>query len=563
MILWVSLFDSAMADRIRREGIAAIGYFTNWYLILRQESYFDGFGRPSPLRHLWSLAIEEQFYLLWPLLLVAGLSLLGRRRLALVILAGAVGSAALMFVWFEPYADPTRVYFGTDTRASGLLLGAALALVWRPWERTVPDRRAGRLGGLGVAAIVGLGYLLATLGEFTPRTYQGGFLAVSVLTCIAVAAAVIPGSWFGRLLGARPLRLVGVRSYALYLVHWPVIVYTRPGLDLDLPAGQVLALRLVLIVALTEAAHQLIEVPIRKGRFVFAPVHRLRLPTARLQLSEWGAITALGVVVALAAGTSLALAFDRPDQIDPSRPTALAPTTQVETAPAFSTSEPALDEPTDQVITAPIGPDEIEAALPPLDIKQIQRAQALPANTETPAIETPDIEIPASGLVLLIGDSVARGADEALRAEMGEAIVVDATVSRQFRHTIDVLGAYLEAGLDPTTVVVHLGTNGALTDQQVDQVADLVGPERNLLLLTVLVPRPWQDVSNETLAEGAARWCNAKLVDWRGLATESPEWIGADGVHLTTTGADAYARMLADNLPGTVPPALNEPSDCE
>ncbi|MCP5029428.1 MAG: acyltransferase, partial [Actinomycetia bacterium] len=139
VILWVSIFDATLADRVRREGVAAVGYLTNWYLILRQESYFDGFGRPSPLRHLWSLAIEEQFYLFWPLLLAVGLGLFSHRRLALVILAGAVGSSALMLIWFEPYADPTRVYFGTDTRASGLLLGAALALVWRPWERSVPD----------------------------------------------------------------------------------------------------------------------------------------------------------------------------------------------------------------------------------------------------------------------------------------------------------------------------------------------------------------------------------------------------------------------------------------
>ncbi|MCP5025237.1 MAG: acyltransferase, partial [Actinomycetia bacterium] len=476
---------------------------------------------------------------------------------------------ALMLIWFEPYADPTRVYFGTDTRASGLLLGAALALVWRPWERSVPDRRTNRLGGLGLVAIVGLGYLLATLGEFTPRTYQGGFFVVSALTCVAVGAAAIPGSWFGRLLGSRPLRIVGVRSYALYLVHWPIVVYTRPGIDLDLPAGQILALRLVLMVALTEAAHQLIEVPIRKGRLTLAPARRLRLPTPRVQLSERGAVAALGLVVALAAGASLALAFDRPDQIDPSQPTALASTTRAEVVPTSSTKGLAPPEPPDLAVIAPVGPDEIEAALPPLDIEDVQRALVLPMATEHPTAETP----PTPDLVLLIGDSVARGADEALQAELGETIIVDAAVSRQFHHTIDVLGAYLDDGLDPSTVVVHLGTNGALTDEQVDEVAAMVGAERNLVLVTVLAPRPWQDVSNKTLAKGAARWCNAQLVDWRALADESPDWIGSDGVHLTATGADAYARMLFDGLPtgyptpvdalGTVPPTPNELFDCE
>ncbi len=564
VVTWVSLFDTALADQVRREGIAAVGYLTNWYLILRQESYFDGFGRPSPLRHLWSLAIEEQFYLVWPILVAAGLSLFGKRFLAILILAGAAGSTALMFLWFEPHADPTRVYFGTDTRASGLLLGAALALLWRPWEHPVTPSRSRNLGAMGVMALVGLAWLLATLGEFTPHTYQGGFLAVSVLTCVAVAAASVPDGWFGRALAWKPLRLVGVRSYALYLVHWPVVVYTRPGIDLNLSDGQVLAIRIALIVALTEAAHQLVEVPIRRGHLAGRP-RRLRLPTPRLQLSDRGVIAALGLIVVLAASASLTFAFDRPEQIDPSQPTALVLTSPTEPGPETPRAETEANTTDPAPVT--VGHDEIEAALPPLDLKHVERALALPVATDEPLTPAPQKD-----LVLLIGDSVARGADEALAAEMGDDIIVDAAVSRQFRHTVDVLGAYLDEGLDPSTVVVHLGTNGALTDRDVDVVAGLVGPDRRLVLLTVLVPRPWQKVSNETLSEGAARWCNADLIDWRALAAGSPDWIGSDGVHLTTSGADAYARVVAEVLPsaptpiealGTIPSDPAHRPECE
>ncbi|MCP3911363.1 MAG: acyltransferase [Actinomycetia bacterium] len=566
VLTWVSLFDTALADRVRREGVAAVGYLTNWYLILRQESYFDGFGRPSPLRHLWSLAIEEQFYLVWPILLAAGLGLFGKRLLALLILAGAAGSTALMFLWFEPYADPTRVYFGTDTRASGLLLGAALALLWRPWEHTVTPSRARHLGAMGVMALVGLAWLLATLGEFSPGTYQGGFLAVSVLTCVAVAAASVPDGWFGRALAWRPLRLVGVRSYALYLVHWPVVVYTRPGIDLDLPDGQVLAIRIALIVALTEAAHQLVEVPIRRGHLA-GRSRRLRLPTPRLQLSDRGVIATLGLTVVLAASASLAFALDRPEQIDPSQPTALALSSPTEPGPETPRAE--TDASTTDPAPAAVVRDEIGPALPPLDVAHVQQVLTVPAATEEPLAAAPE---PQQDLVLLIGDSVARGADEALAAEMGNSIIVDASVSRQFRHTVAVLGAYLDEGLDPSTVVVHLGTNGALTGRDVDEVAGLVGPDRRLVLLTVLVPRPWQNVSNETLSEGAARWCNSDLIDWRSLAAGSPDWIGSDGVHLTTSGADAYAKVLASVLSSaplpieafdTIPPDPAHRPECE
>ncbi len=246
--------------------LAALGYAMNWRLIASGQSYFDPMARPPLLQHLWSLAVEEQFYLLWPLLFLAGMRLLGARRLAMLLLAAAVGSAGLMALLYEPGTDPSRVYYGTDTRAGGLLLGAALALIWSPGRGQSAGRRAARLtDSAGLLALGGLlaGYLL--LDDEHPLLYRGGFLLVAGLTAVTIIAATHAGARLvPALLGWQPLRWIGVRSYSLYLWHWPVFAVTRPY-D-DLPEGwYLLALRLALTVLLADLSYRSIERPARDG----------------------------------------------------------------------------------------------------------------------------------------------------------------------------------------------------------------------------------------------------------------------------------------------------------
>jgi peptidoglycan/LPS O-acetylase OafA/YrhL len=220
-----------------RDMLAALGYVMNWNLILGEQSYFDPTLRPPLLQHLWSLAIEEQFYLIWPLLVIASIRLMGLRGLLLFSLAGAVASSLLMMMLYTPGADPSRVYFGTDTRASGLLLGAALAIVWTPGR--VPAAQNRRVGGLldlfGLGALLGLGYAFVNLFAQDPRLYQGGFALVALATAIVIAAVAHPQTRvLPALLGSAPLRWIGTRSYSLYLWHWPIFQITRPGMDVSL-----------------------------------------------------------------------------------------------------------------------------------------------------------------------------------------------------------------------------------------------------------------------------------------------------------------------------------------
>jgi len=275
---WITLADRARLAGLRGSVAAAATYSSNWYLIAAGQSYFARFAPPAPLDHLWSLAVEEQFYLAWPWLLLAGLICLRRLRhgrpggvawLALPTLALAACSAWAMLALYHPGLDPTRVYEGTDTRASGLLIGAALAMAW-------PSRGAAPHGGISVsratrialdaAACAGLGGILVMIwrtGQYSPFLYRGGLILLSAASAAVIAAAARPGTLTGKVLGWGPLRWLGVRSYGIYLWHYPVIVvFTPVNATEDLARA---AWQTVVTIALAALSWHFIEEPIRRG----------------------------------------------------------------------------------------------------------------------------------------------------------------------------------------------------------------------------------------------------------------------------------------------------------
>ncbi len=272
VVLVAAIFIPDELGRLRGEVAGALTYVTNWYLILQQTSYFQALGRPSPLQHLWSLAVEEQYYVFWPLLLLVLLRLVGGRRgpLFVLIALGALLSTAEMWLLFQPFSDPSRVYFGTDTRAATLLVGSALAVIWRPdaLARLLPFGRQIALEVVTVvslAAVIAFTVLTDAYGDFL---YHGGFLLLAVVAAVLIAAVTHPAALIGRaVLGHPVLRWFGVRSYAIYLWHWPLFVITRPGLDTAVDGIPLLVLRLVATVALADLSYRLVEVPIRHGAF--------------------------------------------------------------------------------------------------------------------------------------------------------------------------------------------------------------------------------------------------------------------------------------------------------
>ncbi|MDQ6837345.1 MAG: acyltransferase, partial [Actinomycetota bacterium] len=231
---------------------ASLGYVTNWRLIFSHQSYFESIGRPPLLQHLWSLAVEEQFYLLWPLVLAVVLRWNRRRELlGAWILAFAGISTLIMILLYNPEVDPSRVYYGTDTRVAAIFVGAALACVSRSWAgRTgvVDPRRKVRLEVAGVVSLGFLGWCVSHVNQFDERLYRGGFLLVALASAVLVAVgADRQRTMVGRVLGMRPLVWLGKRSYAIYLWFWPVLMLTRAHADIDLSGNALLAFQLAII----------------------------------------------------------------------------------------------------------------------------------------------------------------------------------------------------------------------------------------------------------------------------------------------------------------------------
>jgi peptidoglycan/LPS O-acetylase OafA/YrhL len=511
---------------LRGDVLSSIAYVTNWNFIVAQKSYFESVGRPSLVTHLWSLAVEEQFYLFWPLAFVGGMKRLGRRLLPVAVVAAALASTALMWMLFDPDAgDPSRVYYGTDTRATGLLLGCALAFVWSPWRlrRTVGPGAVMLFDAAGAVALAVLIRMLMVTGEFDPALYRGGFLRLDLITLIVIAVAVHPAAHLGRWLGVAPLRWVGLRSYGIYLFHWPVYQLTRPGIDVSLDGWALLVLRLAITLALAELSYRFVELPIRQGalerrwRDLRTTVgERRRQLTVRWVTVGSTAFALLGVLV-VAVVTAKPPA--PPDYL------AVSATGPIVSLPELATTTTAESSTT--TTTTVVDPVSVPVTEPP------------PTKVPPPP---PPITIPATASVTAIGDSVMLGAAPTLRA-LGPGVQVDAAVGRQVQVGLEMLAWYRDAGLLGQTVVVHLGNNGTFTERQFDRMVELLEGHR-VIVLTVKVPRPWEGPNNEVIFNGVARHPSVELIDWKSLGDAHPELFYDDGMHLRPEGARFYADTV-------------------
>jgi peptidoglycan/LPS O-acetylase OafA/YrhL len=336
---------------LRTDVPAAFFYVTNWVAVFGHHSYFANLGRPPLLQHLWSLAIEEQFYLVWPVVLLAGLRLTkgNAERLVPAVVAGALGSTLLMAHLYVPDSDPSRVYYGTDTHSMGLLVGAALALWWAPWRWPI-DRQSAR--NLDIAAVVGALVLLLVMWRadgYSLWLFRGGFLFVALVTAVIVAAVVQPGRGGpARVLLAHPLLVwIGVRSYALYLWHWPIFQLMRPA-DVHLDGFTLFVVRLAVTFVCAELSYRLVESYFRHPPSLAV---RRRVPPEvrrqRFQTMSALAVTlvfVLSVVLVTAKNTSNAVPIggETIATVSPTVPvvTQPAPSAPPPSAPAVTTAAP-------------------------------------------------------------------------------------------------------------------------------------------------------------------------------------------------------------------------------
>jgi peptidoglycan/LPS O-acetylase OafA/YrhL len=482
----VAVFLPDDAARMRGDALASLFYVNNWHAILADHSYFAAFDRPSLLQHLWSLAVEEQFYLLWPIALGAGLVLLGRMRLVGVIAALALGSALLMGWIYEPGHDPTRVYFGTDTHALPLLAGALLAFAW-PLGRlgTAPPARGARAIIDAVAAVALLGLIVAMTQwhDYDPALYPAGIALAALLSAGLIAAVVHPESRVGRGLGVAPLRWVGDRSYGIYLWHWPVMVLTRPDLDVPWSLWLLVPAQILVTVALAAASYRWLEMPVRRGELqerIKGWMER-RPPRGRLAVAGAGAATCVAAFAWVAA------------------------------------------------LPAPQS-----RARPPLPPASAAAARQQPAAA-------------ARSAPLAVGASVMLAAAPELHRRLGTDAVVDAAIARQPADLIARLEQYRKTGSLPDRVAVQLGENGPVWSADIRRLREALRDVPRVVIVNVRVPRSWESQVNEALAAAVADWPGAVLIDWH-EASHSAGLLYGDGTHPDPKGQKLYSRLIARAL---------------
>ncbi len=542
IMIWLFFADPSRLSELRGDIGAGALYISNWWYIFHHVSYFESFGPPSPFGHFWSLAVEEQFYVIWPLLLLLLIPLMQKKGPLLVFVIGlALLSAEMMALFYNPDLDPSRVYYGTDTRAFALLAGAALAIVWPSQKLSSTISLGARMVMelIGAAALAFLMYAMLTGSEYDPSLYTGGMALQALAAALLVAALAHPASLLARVFGIAPLRWIGRHSYGLYLWHYPVIVLTTPSVDTGGLNLLRVALQLLAVFVLAAVSLKCIEDPIRRHGFrAFASGlwKSGRRRPGRIVFSR--TVTLMSAALIVLAVVRLA---DTPE------PFASA---AADSAPQEQAAVPSKETvKTSEQRNKPALPSRLGAAVnstPPTPQKTNHSAPAVDTSSKEaqsgqPAANTDKVAY------TVIGDSVILDAKPYLEESIAK-VHVDGKVGRQMWEAPDLLSQLESQQKLGGRVVIELGTNGSFNSKKLNEVLDSLQSKEQVYLVTVRVPRSWERTVNRSLTEASERYNNVSLIDWYNASAGHNDYFSEDGVHLTPTGAEAFASLVKQTV---------------
>ena len=491
---YISIWAQDSVKRFLTDTPFSLSGLINWWLVVKEQDYFEAIGRPPLLQHTWSLAVETQFYLVWPVLLLIILKRFGKKVIPVAALAIALFSGTALFLvslQLDASSSISHVYFGTDTHSIGLFLGAALAVSWIPqnFKSEVSNKAQNFIDFIGVFGLVGILGSFLLIDESSPTAYKIAFPLAAIFGAAIITSIVHPASRFAPILQNRVLLWIGERSYAIYLWHWVVFQITRPRVDIDGEDWALITLRILVVLALADISLKLVELPIRSGKVEYW-FKGMKYRTAPVRKRQKIAVISSISIIALS----------------------LSALSSVAVVSSNRSAQEFQDSLQNEVVIIPPVPEISDRA------------------------ET----------IWLTGDSVILGIRTAL-SEIRPLLVVNARVGRAAPELLQEMGRDLEQAAG-STVVMDLGNNDLLTEDTVRAIFELVKESSKVVVVNTAVPRPYRDANNELVTQLAAQYSNVRVVDWNLISDGHPEYFAPDGVHLVPTGVSAYVMAIDEAL---------------
>lgn len=507
---YITLFAHELLHNIRMIVMTNLLWVYNWWEIRHGQSYFDQFGGASPFTHLWTLGVEAQFYLLWPLIITLLFMILRKKKMVRrVILLLAIASAVEMAILYDP-ANVNRVYYGTDTRAFSLLLGSWLGLAW-PLNRLNPHpaiklQHGLNAVGIAMAVITVVGFF--TLNGQSALTYHGGMLFYSLVGMILIATILHPGSRMNAWFSNPVFHWVGQRSYGVYVYQYPVMVFYERLVKVGLHPILNSIIEVAIILLISEASYRFWERPL-------ANWHWSNLFNNQRTWQQWTRLGASVIVLAVAV-----FGLAQPDHA----PQKTAVQQRIEKSHKKASKH-------NQAIAAG---------------KKVQTDTS--ANVKQYGLTPSEAKAAQKLKITAIGDSVMADAADSIQKLMPQAYV-DAQVGRQGSAAPDVIKQLDKQGHLNQIVVLNLGTNGSMSQQTIDDIVHAIGPNRQIYWLTAHVPtKPWQQTVNDEINAAGKQYSNVHVVDWYGASENHSDWFGKDNVHMGEQGNINYARLIAKSI---------------
>jgi len=464
----------------------------NWFLVARHQDYFEAIGRPPLLQHTWSLAVELQFYLIWPIILLTILKYFGKKNIARIALVIAmVSGITLFFVSLRldqaNAQQISHIYFGTDTHSLGLFLGSALAVSWIPQNLSadIAKRAQDVVDGIGVVGLLGLISTFLFIDEANASLYRIAFPLAGIFGCLVIISLVHPASRFAPIISTAPFRWVGQRSYGIYIWHWVIFQMTRPSVDLTGQSWALYLARVLLVLALADISLRWVEIPFRQG-VVQNWFRGMKYRSSKVALRQRLSVL-LSVITVLAITSSIAVqAINKTNQLAKDAATVAS---------------------ADNQIQADLGS--------------------------------------TTGL-WVTGDSVILGIRSKLESKEHISLI-NARVGRQAPELLAVMRVD-QTSVPSSPIIFNLGNNNALSEKTVTEIFEVIKNQPQIIVVNTAVPRPWRDNNNLIISKVAALYPNIKLVDWGQISTGRPELFAPDGVHLSPAGSDVYVDLVLSAL---------------